>query len=302
MKKSSLFIGLTLIISWLLAFTFFYLGGQLNTTVGIVTLIIYMMIPMLVAIVVQKVVYKESLSEPLGISFRLNRWFIIAGLLPPILVFATIGVSVLIPGVEYSPDINVSFIRFVTIFNALQFEQMDNQVAHILLQPGILGLIQVLFIGITVNAILSLGQELGWRGFLQNEFSFMGFWKSSAVIGSIWGIWYAPLIIQGYNYPEHPWAGVFMMIIWCILIAPIFSYIRIKAKSVLAVAIIHGSINATAGYGIMLIMGGNDLLTGVTGAAGFCVLIILNIGLFLYDGISSMSQIIQALFNDMSSP
>ena len=63
--------------------------------------------------------------------------------------------------------------------------------------------------------------------------------------------------------------GIFMMIIWCILLAPIFSYIRLKAKSAIAAAIFHSSLNATAELAIMVVSGGNDLLIGVTGLAGF---------------------------------
>ena len=46
---------------------------------------------------------------------------------------------------------------------------------------------------------------------LQRELAELGLWKSSWVIGVIWGFWHAPLILQGHNYPQHPWAGVFMM-------------------------------------------------------------------------------------------
>ncbi len=145
------------------------------------------------------------------------------------------------------------------------------------------GLIQGLFAGITINAVAGFGEELGWRGFLQKEFGYTGFWKSSAIIGLIWGIWHAPIIIQGPNYPQHPVEGAFMMVIFCLLLAPIFSYIRLKSKSVIAAAIIHGSLNATAGLAIIIVKGGNDLIIGVTGVSGFIVLLIVNLCIFLFD-------------------
>jgi len=86
-----------------------------------------------------------------------------------------------------------------------------------------------------------------------------------------------------------------MMIIWCILLAPIFSYVRLKAKSVIAAAIFHGSFNATAGLAVMVVKGGNDLLIGVTGLAGFIVLIIANIGLFIYDKFLNKEPIIMEI-------
>ena len=136
--------------------------------------------------------------------------------------------------------------------------------------------------GITINAVAAFGEELGWRGLLQREFGFMGFWKSSAIIGLVWGIWHGPIILQGHNYPEHPHAGVLMMILFCLLLSPLFSYVRLKAQSVIAAAVIHGSLNATVGLAIIVVKGGNDLTVGVTGLAGFIVLTLVNLGIFIF--------------------
>lgn len=151
------------------------------------------------------------------------------------------------------------------------------------IHPIWIGLAQGLIAGITINAVAGFGEELGWRGFLQKELGYIGFWKSSALIGIIWGVWHAPIILQGHNYPQHPIVGVFMMIVFCLLLTPIFSYVRLKAKSVIAAAIIHGSLNATAGLGIMVVKGGNDLLIGVTGVAGFIALAVINLFIFIFE-------------------
>jgi len=73
-----------------------------------------------------------------------------------------------------------------------------------------------------------------------------------------------------------------MMIIFCLLLSPIFSYIRIKSGSVIAAAILHGTLNATGGLSIMIVSG-NDLVIGVTGASGFIILSILNLLIFVLD-------------------
>ena len=51
----------------------------------------------------------------------------------------------------------------------------------------------------------------------------------------------------------------------------------------LAAAIFHGTFNATAGLAILVVKGGNDLTVGVTGLAGFVVLLFADIGLFLFE-------------------
>ncbi|MGQ9628710.1 MAG: lysostaphin resistance A-like protein [bacterium] len=281
MKKVALFIGLTFFFSWLIAALFFVLGGKWNTPSSLIVAVIYMFVPMSVAIVVQKFIYKEPVKGPLGISFKFNLWFLVAWLLPPAIAFATLGVSLLFPGVGYSPEMEGIFERFKSILAPEQLEQMKRQTEVFPIHPIWIGLLQGLIVGISVNAIAGFGEELGWRGFLQGELGYTGFWRSSALIGLIWGVWHTPLILQGHNYPQHPVAGVFMMTAWCILLAPIFSYVRLKAKSVVAAAIIHGSLNATAGLSIMVVKGGSDLTVGVTGLSDFIVLAILNLGIFI---------------------
>ncbi|MHC4648158.1 MAG: CPBP family glutamic-type intramembrane protease [Planctomycetota bacterium] len=137
--------------------------------------------------------------------------------------------------------------------------------------------------GISVNAFIAFGEELGWRGLLHHEWKNMGFWKSSSLIGFVWGIWHAPLVLQGHNYPQHSVIGVFLMIIWCVLISPTFSYIRIRSNSVIAVSILHGTFNGTGIIAIMMLNGGSDLLIGPTGLAGVIVLVLTNIILLCHN-------------------
>jgi len=282
-KKVFIFVGLTFLLSYLLVFIYLALGGKWIIPGSLIVATTYMFIPMVVAIIVQKHILGEPVKGPLGISFKLNRWFLVAWLLPVIIAFATLGVSLLLPGVEYSPEMAGIFEKFESVLTPEQFQQMKAQADASPLHPFWIGLLQGLIAGITINAVAGFGEELGWRGFLQKELGYLGFWKSSIIIGLVWGIWHAPIILQGHNYPEHPQAGVFMMIIFTLLLSPIFSYVRLRAKSVIAAAILHGSLNATIGLPLMVIKGGNDLTVGVTGLAGFIALALVNLGLFIYD-------------------
>jgi len=260
LKKAGLFTALTYGFSYLLVDVYLALGGKWELPDSLAIAVAYMFVPMVTAILVQKAIYREPVIGPLGISFKLNKWFLAAWLLPPAIAVATLGVSLLFPGVRYKPPM-----------------------AHLPIHPFWIALAQGLTVGAAVNAVAGFGEELGWRGLLQRELGFLGFWKTSAVIGVIWGFWHAPLILHGQNYPQHPMAGVFMMTVWTLLLSPIFSYIRLKAKSVIAAAVFHGTLNGTMGLAVMLIAGGSDLTVGATGLAGFIVLALANIGLFLYD-------------------
>jgi hypothetical protein len=95
-------------------------------------LTVYMFIPMIIAIVVQKFIYKESLKEPLGISFKPNRWFLVAWLFSPIIAFAAFGVSLLLHSVEYSPEMVGMFEKMQqsVLTTPEQIEQMRAQFAN----------------------------------------------------------------------------------------------------------------------------------------------------------------------------
>jgi len=198
------------------------------------------------------------------------------------LALGALGVSLLFPGVEYSPQMAGFFDQLSMVLPPEQLEEMRGQASAFPVHPLWIGLLQGMIAGITLNAAAAFGEELGWRGFLQKEFSHMGFWKSSAWIGAIWGIWHAPMILQGYNYPQHPVLGVGMMTVLTLLLPPLCSYVRLKAKSVIAAAVLHGTLNGTARLAVMVVTG-NEWVIGVTGLAGFVVLVLMNVGLFVYD-------------------
>ena len=282
-RKAFLFVTLTFTISYLFVFLYFLFGGRWVMPGSLIISVIYMFIPMLVSIFVQKIVYKDLVKEPLGVSFKLNRWFLIAWLLPVIISFLTLGINLLFPLVEFTPDMEGFYESLKATLSPEQIETMKAQAEAFPIHPYWIGLLQALIAGITINAIAGFGEELGWRGLLQKELAHLGFWKSSLLIGVIWGIWHAPIILQGHNYPEHPKIGVFMMIIFTLLLAPIFGYVRLKAKSVIAAAIIHGTLNTTFALDLLVIKGGSDLTVGISGLAGFIALAFVNIGLFIYD-------------------
>jgi uncharacterized protein len=283
LKRAGLFVALTFLGNWSFAWLFVALGGRWGTPASVAFGTAYMFVPMAVAILLQRGVYHEPVVGPLGISFRLNRWFLMAWFLPPLIALATFGLSLLLPGIEYAPHMQGLLERFAPMLEPHQIQRLKEQTTMTPASVFCLTLLGGLVAGVSINAVAGFGEELGWRGFLQKELAFLGFWRSSLLIGIVWGLWHAPLILQGHNYPQHRVAGVFLMTILCVLLALIFGYIRVKARSVIAAAIIHGTFNATYGLAIVLVQGGSDLTTGVTGLPGFLVLILVILLLAWHD-------------------
>jgi membrane protease YdiL (CAAX protease family) len=280
--KATLFVVLTYLASWLLFILYFAFGGTWTMPGNLILSVVYMFIPMTVAVIVQKCLFRAPLKKPLRINFRPNRWFAVAWLLPPMIVLATIGVSLLLPSVTITSSIEPLVERFQDVVLSEQLAQMKQQVQYLPIHYFWLGLLAGLIAGVTVNAVAAFGEEVGWRGLLQSELAKFGFWKSSIIIGVIWGFWHAPLILQGHNYPQHPWAGVFMMTVFTVLLSPLMAYVTIRANSVIAPAIFHGTLNATAGLALVAVKGGSDITVGVTGLAGLATLLLVNLGLLLF--------------------
>jgi membrane protease YdiL (CAAX protease family) len=114
--------------------------------------------------------------------------------------------------------------------------------------------------------LFALGEELGWRGFLLPNLMPLGQWKAILLSGVIWGIWHAPAIIQGLNYPGYPVLGIFMMIVLCVLLGTVLSWLTLNTKSPWAAALGHGALNATAALPVLFLKPGFDLAFAGTAA------------------------------------
>ena len=242
-----------------------------------------MFIPM-AAVVCTQLIFKEPVLKNIGISFRFNRWWVFGWLAITILPFITIGISLLIPGSRWDTSNEM-------IVSAL--EQMPEGFGI----WGLMGitLISGLVAGVTLNGVLGFGEEIAWRGFLVKELRGMKFLEASVCIGIIWGLWHAPIILNGHNYPQHPIAGVFMMTLMCTMMTVMLMYFRQKSGSVIVAAIMHGAFNGIAGLSLLVISPSNDLLYGSTGLAGCLALFIINICLFLYDRYISKENIFTSI-------
>ncbi len=292
-NRTTLFLILTFVITYLLAGIYKLSGGDITNRIGFTVLgAIIMFMPSISVIIIKKFIHHEKIKEDLLISFKINKWFFIAWLIIPVIMFFSLGISLLFPDVIYSPEMSGFINRFESMLTPTQIEQMKNSLTTLPINPIWLFLIQGMIAGVTINAIAAFGEELGWRGFLLKEFKEMTFFKAAIIIGFIWGIWHAPLILMGWNYPQHPQIGVFMMTIFCILLTPLLLYISIKSKSVIAAAILHGTMNGTYSISLMLTDGGNDLTVGLTGLSGFIALTIVLICLFIYDYFISKEKIL----------
>lgn len=291
-RKTVEFLLLTFAINWAMVALYQLAGVPWSGAGPFLLATSYMLVPAIVAWIVQRR-HGERVKGPLGIRWTWNRWFTISWLGTALVALLTVGVGLLLPDVRLDLSMNSLIERLGAQLTPEQLAQLRAQAAQMPVHPFWLALIQGMIAGVTVNAAFAFGEELGWRGLLQREWAPMGFWRSSLLIGLVWGLWHAPLILKGHNYPQHPVAGVGMMVVFCLLLSPLFGYLRLRSGSVLAAAVAHGTLNGTAGLSAMVLAGGNDLTVSITGLAGFVVLAVANLLLYWYDrrpDVSALSE------------
>jgi membrane protease YdiL (CAAX protease family) len=153
-------------------------------------------------------------------------------------------------------------------------------------QAGFLGLpplaallAQGLVLGPSLCVIGGLGEELAWGGLVHRELETRGFWRCALLTGVLWGVWHVPLTLQGYGYPQHPVAGTAVFLLYALLFAPVLTFVRVRAGSVVAPAILHGTADATVLSTLALVRGGSDLSTGWGSLSSVAVLIVANVAI-----------------------
>ena len=129
-----------------------------------------------------------------------------------------------------------------------------------------------IFLSPVLNAVFVFGEEVGWRGYLLPRLLPLGQWPALLISGIVWGLWHAPVVLLGYNYPQHPVYGVFFMMILCVIFGVLFGWTRLATGSIWPAVIAHGALNGSAGVMYLFSKAGTTFDTahaGITGWTGW---------------------------------
>ncbi len=276
-KRLYIFISVVFILSWGWTAIIPLTGDKYGSTNSLIILSVLMLIPTLSSILTRlltkegfknmylKPRFKKNMKYYLTAYFMTNVFIILGGI-----VFFMIFPKML--------DLNL-----ISLNDLLQSQGIDVDAKIVL----IVQFAQAILIGPIINIIFTLGEEIGWRGYLlQKLCKQLSVKKSIIISGIIWGIWHAPIIAMGHNYGTGyvgaPWLGIFAMIVFCIFVGSYLSYLTIKTKSVIPAGIAHSAMNAFAGFGLMICKGTANPFIGPspTGIIGGCIFIL--VGIYCY--------------------
>jgi membrane protease YdiL (CAAX protease family) len=291
-KKVLQFILLTFLISWSVALAAYLLHIPYGSILFLVVIAFgYMPAPAYATLILQKLVYRETL-KPYGFTLKNISlrwllittvgfvWFIVLGTLVVIAILGNVSGVGLFGRIDFS---EAAFLHQLTIFARGAFGDVPQQLPIPPVAIFLLALMQGVIAGFTFNLPFTCGEELGWRGLLLRETQKSGFVKSNLFIGVVWGLWHAPIILQGHNYPGHPVAGIFMMTLFTMALSFPMAYCRFKSRSILGPSALHGMFNPLGVLTVLFVVGANPLFGFVAGVAGIAIILLLTIGICAFD-------------------
>ena len=268
-NKSIVFLTITFAISWAVVIGGWALGWHENPGLITAVLAASMFGPSIAAFICAMAFEKGRRAEALGLRFKPNWWWLAAYLMPIVIGAASVALSIAFGASTYV-DLGAAVVTMVEQTAPEQSAAVRAMAPYL----GIIVLAQALLLGALVNSVvLTFSEELGWRGYLHDLWRGAGFWRASLSTGFIWGVWHAPAILLfGLNYPDNRAVGVGLFIAFCMLLAPILSFVRDRGASVWAAGVFHGTFNALGGLTLMTLSNPAFPWNGIVGIGGFAAL------------------------------
>jgi membrane protease YdiL (CAAX protease family) len=202
--------------------------------------------PAAAAWIVRKFITREGFSD-LRSRASANKWgyFLFALVLPQIAVVVILGMNAML-GLSV-PDFSLQ--RALRALGAPEVVSAPHWFWF--LAPF------VLLVQSTLYSPVLWGEEFGWRGYLQMRLCSGQPVRAAIYTGLIWGVWHYPLLLMGYQYPDHPLLGLLVFPVTTTLLSIIFGWLRQASGTLWTPILAHSATNATGGsLTLLLFFGG----------------------------------------------
>lgn len=238
-KKGWQFVGLTLALS---SIPYFFIIREGDTGSNWTLLLMWM--PGLAAIAL-RLFHREGLFSQLTWNpLKGWKWLLLAAFIPFAIEIATIvltlgaGAARLKEGFLTIEQGEIAVQGIAMLFGTAA-QPWYAFVPHFVLSY----LVGVLF----YSLFFALGEELGWRGYLQKEWAPGNSLFAFLVIGVVWGWWHLPGILLGHNYPDYPLLGGLLLMPFVTILFSIAFGVAFNKKCLIWVPVIfHGAVNISA--------------------------------------------------------
>jgi membrane protease YdiL (CAAX protease family) len=286
-KRVAIYLFFAFAIAWATGLVIYLNGGLVKSPplVGGLTLALvllataYMGAPALAHILTRIVTREGWKGLYLRPKFKQGwRYWLICWIAPSILIIVGMAVYFALFPQYYDPALG-------TVRKLL--EQRAGGIALPQINPWTIVISQTvvaIVISPILNALPVLGEEFGWRAYLQPKLMVLGGRKALVLMGIVWGVWHWPVILMGYeygfNYPGATWLGC-LVFLWFTILASIFlGWATLRAGSVWPAVIGHAALNGFANIFAFFVQDDPNLLlgpavNGIIGSIGFTVVALL---------------------------
>ncbi len=237
-----------------------YMAGVLEAVTGTGKVykflgICFTFIPVMAAVVTKRITGEKAKYHLSLRVWKNMKYWMLSALLPGVLIAAGAAIYYL-----FFPD------QYSGIFEIGMRLGMDAQVC--VKHPVFIAIVCILISALMFPIqLLELGEEIGWRGYLLG-FQVQKYSKRKAAIinGVEWGLAHLPLVYFGFNYSLEnrgaPWSNMGMMMLICIVLGIILSYVTVRTGNCMYAAIIHGVVNVIGELPVYL---SRTLVSGLLG-------------------------------------
>jgi uncharacterized protein len=263
-KRIRIFIAFAFGIAWLVALAIYLMGG-LAASPAILLLITvgYMGAPALAHLLTRLVTREGWQNLYLRPKFRQGwLYWVLTWIAPVLFTFAGMAIFFALFPQYYDPSL--SAVRALLENSAAAPGQPAPQIS-----PWMVVISQTLtavLIAPLINAIPILGEEFGWRAYLQPKLLPLGARRTMIWMGVIWGLWHAPIIAMGHNYgleyPGAPWLGILAMTWFTFVFGTFLGWATLRAASVWPAVIGHGALNGIVGIAVFFVQGDPNPVLG----------------------------------------
>jgi membrane protease YdiL (CAAX protease family) len=261
------------VLTWGLDVVVYLQGGLANARMFQILVGAQMLIPALVAVTFRA--FRREGFKGTGLCLGKKRYYLVSFGVIAAFLGLSFGLSALTPWLTLDRDLG-KFQALIATLTAQTGQASPLSVEAI----AALMALQVWVIGALLGIPAYWGEEYGWRGYLLPKLMGLGQVRAIALHGVIWGLWHAPIIAMGYNYPAYPAAGILWMTVFTVLMGAILAWLYYASGSIFVPALAHGFLNQGAAYGFMFVAGYQALLGGPLGLVGLSVLAAIVWGLY----------------------
>lgn len=128
------------------------------------------------------------------------------------------------------------------------------------------------------------GEEYGWRIYLQDLLvERYGKRFGVGLLGIIWGLWHAPVVLAGWTYPGYGFTGLLVFIVFATIVGALLSHGTFASGTVWVAAFVHAINNGYGNFTLNLVTFYDPVYNFRLGIYGLSVLAVLIFGIILFE-------------------